>query len=110
MSFATELDRVAFSRRRHCNGVGAQRTRFSASRKYTTSVKCRGRLYLDTLAAAYAEAGRLSDAVETARKALEITKQPRRDGLAEPLSAQINFYEDQKPYRDGQGGSQSNPT
>jgi tetratricopeptide (TPR) repeat protein len=56
--------------------------------------------YLDTLAAAYAEAGRFADAVETARKALELATQHGEQDLAEALNSRIRLYESQKPYRD----------
>jgi tetratricopeptide (TPR) repeat protein/Tol biopolymer transport system component len=56
-------------------------------------------LYLDTLAAAYAEAGRFPEAIEAARKALELAKQHNQDELARTLNAKIGLYEARKPYR-----------
>jgi Flp pilus assembly protein TadD len=56
--------------------------------------------YLDTLAAAYAEAGRFPEAIETGRRALELARQQDRGGLVEALNARIKLYEVQKPYRD----------
>jgi len=51
---------------------------------------------LDTLAAAYAEAGRFPDAVQTARLALALAPAP----LAEDLKARITLYEANRPFRD----------
>jgi tetratricopeptide (TPR) repeat protein len=62
-------------------------------------------MYLDTLALAYAEAGRFPDAIDSARRALELAEQQNQAGLAEALNAQIKLYETQKPYRDPTGDS-----
>ena len=51
---------------------------------------------LDTLAAAYAEAGRFPDAVQTARQALALAPAP----LAEDLKARIALYEANRPFRE----------
>jgi Flp pilus assembly protein TadD len=53
---------------------------------------------LDTLAAAYAEAGRFPEAVETARQALTLATEP----LAAELKARIALYEDKRAFRDTQ--------
>jgi len=53
---------------------------------------------LDTLAAAYAEAGRFQDALGTARRALETTE--RGSELAESITRRIALYEAGRPYRD----------
>jgi protein O-mannosyl-transferase len=55
---------------------------------------------LDTLAAAYAEAGRFPDAVQTAHKALELAAQQDKPVLAETLQARIASYEAGKPCRE----------
>jgi Flp pilus assembly protein TadD len=55
---------------------------------------------LDTLGAAYAEAGRFPDAIETTRRALELATQQNQADLAESLSAKVKLYEAGKPYRD----------
>jgi len=57
-------------------------------------------IILDTLAAAYAEAGRFSAAVETARRALELAKQQNKQALVESMRAKIPLYEAGSPYRD----------
>jgi tetratricopeptide (TPR) repeat protein len=54
---------------------------------------------LGTLAAAYAEAGRFSEAAETARKAAELAARQDKPSMAESLKAQIALYEVQKPFR-----------
>jgi tetratricopeptide (TPR) repeat protein len=60
----------------------------------------RNPIYLDTLAAAYAEAGRFPDAIATARQALELATQQHRARLVEALNTRIKLYEARQPYRD----------
>jgi protein O-mannosyl-transferase len=57
-------------------------------------------LYLDTLAAAYAESGRFDDAVQTAKNALELATQQNRQKLANMLRARIRLYEVRIPLRE----------
>jgi protein O-mannosyl-transferase len=57
---------------------------------------------LDTLAAAYAESGRFPDAVQTARKALDLAKQQGKTALAESIQARIRLYESATPLREPQ--------
>ena len=57
-------------------------------------------VYLDTLAAAYAEAGRFEDAVATARRGLEIATRQDQSQLRDGLAARMRLYEARKPYRD----------
>jgi tetratricopeptide (TPR) repeat protein len=64
----------------------------------------RNPLYLDTLAAAYAEAGRFPEAVATARKALDLAAQQHRQGFVEVLNTRIKLYEAQRPFRDNLQG------
>ena len=54
---------------------------------------------LGTLAAAYAEAGRFADAVQTARNAQELAVQQHKQSLAESIKAKLPLYETKKPYR-----------
>jgi tetratricopeptide (TPR) repeat protein len=54
---------------------------------------------LDTLAAAYAEAGRFPEAVETARRALDLAIGHGDQRLAEGLRARIALYEARTPVR-----------
>jgi protein O-mannosyl-transferase len=56
--------------------------------------------YLDTLAAAYAEAGRFAEAIDTARKAVEVAEQLHAQQLTDGINARIKLYEAHKPYRD----------
>jgi hypothetical protein len=56
-------------------------------------------IYLDTLAAAYAEAGRFDKALETARRGLEIATHQGHSQLGEGLASRSPF-EDRKPCRD----------
>ena len=55
---------------------------------------------LGTLAAAYAEAGRFSEAVQTARKARELAVQQNKPGLAESIGAKIPLYKAGTPFRE----------
>jgi tetratricopeptide (TPR) repeat protein len=54
---------------------------------------------LDALAAAYAEAGRFTEAIETARRALGMATQQNDRGLAAGLNARIALYEAGTPFR-----------
>ena len=65
----------------------------------------RNPVYLDTLAAAYAEVGRFPDAVAMDRKALELAAQQHREQLVQGLEARIKLYESQQPYRDSMENS-----
>jgi tetratricopeptide (TPR) repeat protein len=54
---------------------------------------------LDTLAAAYAEAGRFEDAVTIAREAHDLARRLQLDSLAEQIASRIRLYERQTAYR-----------
>jgi tetratricopeptide (TPR) repeat protein len=58
---------------------------------------------LDSLAAAYAEVGRFSAAVQTASRALALAKQMNNQELAEALNARIVLYQAKIPFREKQG-------
>jgi tetratricopeptide (TPR) repeat protein len=58
---------------------------------------------LDTLAAAYAQAGRFADAVLTARRALALAAQKNQQAQAEALKGRIALYEAQTPFRETRG-------
>lgn len=55
---------------------------------------------LNTLAAAYAETGRFREAVDTARRAMEMARQQGKSGLAETLKGRIALYEKNTPYHE----------
>ncbi len=55
---------------------------------------------LDTMAAAYAEAGRFPEAMATARQALELARQQNNQALLEGLRARIARYEAGKPFHE----------
>jgi tetratricopeptide (TPR) repeat protein len=57
---------------------------------------------LDTLAAAFAEAGRFPEAVETARRALALANERNDQPLAEAVKARIALYEAKTPLRRAQ--------
>ena len=65
----------------------------------------RNPVYLDTLAAAYAEVGRFPEAIAAARKALDLAAQQHRGRLVEALNTRIKLYESQQPYRDAMEGA-----
>jgi tetratricopeptide (TPR) repeat protein len=55
---------------------------------------------LDTLAAAYAEAGRFSEAINAAKKAIALARGRQNDKLAGKIAARLALYEGGHPYRD----------
>jgi tetratricopeptide (TPR) repeat protein len=55
---------------------------------------------LDTLAAAYAEAGRFSDALPTAEQALALASSQKNTALADALRARIKLYQAGSPYHE----------
>jgi Flp pilus assembly protein TadD len=59
---------------------------------------------LGTLAAAYAEAGRFPEAVQTARRAADLATRQKKTELAESIKTKIMLYEAGKPYHET-GGS-----
>jgi tetratricopeptide (TPR) repeat protein len=62
--------------------------------------------FLDTLAAAYAELGRLDEAAATARRALTMAETQDRE-LARAIRERLRLYEMGRPFREGPG--QGNP-
>ena len=57
-------------------------------------------VFLDTLAAAYAEVGRFPEAVTTARQALQLAIHQNNTAIVNALQAQIGCYEAGVPFRD----------
>ena len=55
---------------------------------------------LDTLAAAYAEAGRFQEAVKTAEKALELARSSGQKDLVKEIESRIELYRERKPFRE----------
>ena len=58
---------------------------------------------LDTLGAAYAEAGRFADAIEAARQARTVALVQGREGLAEQIRRRLELYSANQPYRQDPG-------
>jgi len=56
-------------------------------------------IILDTLAAAYAEANRFPEAVQTAHQALDLATQQNNQALAESIKARLLLYETGRPFR-----------
>jgi protein O-mannosyl-transferase len=55
---------------------------------------------LDTLAAAYANAGRFEEAVKTAEEAFSIAKAAGEDDFADSIRARVDLYKKRSPFRD----------
>jgi tetratricopeptide (TPR) repeat protein len=55
---------------------------------------------LDTLAAAYAEAGRFPEAIETAQRALDLSAAQNKKPLAEVIQTQLKLFETHSPYHE----------
>jgi len=55
---------------------------------------------LDTLAAAYASAGRFSEAIETAEKAIKLAEAAGRKELAETIQNRLKQYKASRPYHE----------
>ena len=55
---------------------------------------------LETLAAAYAEAGRFPEALQAARQGLALAQQENKNAVAESLEAGIRLYEAGTPFRE----------
>jgi protein O-mannosyl-transferase len=56
--------------------------------------------FLDTLAAAYAEAGRFDDAIRTARRAVEAAEEAGEKQRAAQLHQRLLLYQSRQPYRE----------
>ena len=56
-----------------------------------------------TLAAAYAENGRFSDAIQTAQRGIELANSQGNSGLATELQASIALYQERQPLRHARG-------
>jgi Flp pilus assembly protein TadD len=54
---------------------------------------------LDTLAAAYAEAGRFAEARQTVRQALDLAEAARQAALVTELRSRLELYQTKTPYR-----------
>ncbi len=66
-----------------------------------TNLKSQKALYLDTLAAAYAETGRFESAVNTQRWALSLLHETKADSdLIEKCNKRLAYYKAQKPWRE----------
>jgi tetratricopeptide (TPR) repeat protein len=63
---------------------------------------------LDTLAAAYAEAGRFSEAVQIATKLLELARKQDNGRMVETLEARIALYRAGTPFRDNRQARSNN--
>jgi len=55
---------------------------------------------VDTLAVAYAAAGRFQEARETAKKAIRVAQSAGNTALAQRIKSRLNLYNAEKPFRD----------
>jgi len=55
--------------------------------------------YLDTLGAAYAEAGQFKEAIRTAENALRLARLAREDKLAKGIDTRLKLYRQKMPFR-----------
>jgi protein O-mannosyl-transferase len=95
------LNTVAWIRATHPDAAfrdGAQAVRL-AERACRISTRQTAEL-LDTLGAAYAEAGRYAEAVATARSAVELARTQGRQALADEIARHLALYEAGRPYRE----------
>jgi tetratricopeptide (TPR) repeat protein len=67
-------------------------------------------LILRTLAAAYAETGRFSEAVEIAQRALQLAETQSNAALAEALRNELSLYRSNQPFHIPETMSSSSPT
>jgi protein O-mannosyl-transferase len=65
---------------------------------------------LDTLAAAYANAGRFAEASQAGRRALDLATLQGNPALAQKIMARLRLYMAKKPYRQPAHRSPPNPT
>jgi tetratricopeptide (TPR) repeat protein len=56
--------------------------------------------YLDTLAVAYAAAGRFSEAIATAQKAIDLARSTAQPKLAAEIESRLQLYRSRRPYHD----------
>lgn len=59
----------------------------------------------DTLAAAYAEAGKFADAAQTAARALALAEAARQAELAAAIRGRIRLYQSQNAFREAPAGA-----
>jgi len=76
------------------NGAEAVRS----AEKANELARSRDPSYLDTLGAAYAEAGRFQDAVRTTRQAVDLANQLGLPELAKVYQDRVTLYEQSKPF------------
>ena len=89
---------------RFSSDSATSRTRWlhTARCSITTPVSPR---WLDTLAAAYAEAGRTEDAVATAETALRLASARRDAPLAAEIDQRLRLYREGRPFHWGEGAA-----
>ena len=55
---------------------------------------------LDTLATAYAEEGRFIEAMEIARRGMDMALRSGENGIAEEIKERLELYKSNRPYRE----------
>ena len=92
----TLMNNLAWTLAVHDGGEEAVREAVAFSEESVSRLGPRDAEALDTLAAAYAAAGRYSDAQRTAQQALDHAKSE----LAAPIAARLALYREGRPYRE----------
>ena len=77
---------------------GAQAVHLAEKACERTGYKVAG--ILDTLAAAYAEAGQFAKAVETAERAIQLAQAAQQEKLAKDIRNRLKLYEAKQAYRE----------
>ena len=70
------------------------------ARRASEAMRNRNPNYLDTLAAAYASAGRFERAAAVARAGIDLASAAHQDELAHQIRGRLDLYERGKPYRE----------
>ncbi len=65
---------------------------------------------LDTLAAAYAEAGRFPEAIATAGEAISLARSAKQSALADSIQSRLDLYRAGQPYRESSPKSTRKPS
>ena len=85
------------------NRNGAEAVEFA--RRACEQTENREPLFIGTLAAAFAEAGRFPEAIASAEKARELAKAAGLEGVARRNTELLELYRDGKPFRDSPVGA-----
>ena len=95
----TTEDNLAWRLATHAPSEGGDPARAVTLAEHACSVTGSNRFaYLDTLAAAYAGAGRFEDAVPIAQKALDLARDANQSRAVEEITARLELYRSGRPF------------